>query len=76
MHKRNVRGVGEHGKLGIWQADDIAGHTTAAQAKQFDRGLGPDDIGIPVNEQGGGGDRLFSCVSARNSEQQSRSQMR
>src|SRR5437868_5246284 len=57
VHERHMSGAGKHRELGAWQADEIAHHSTAEQAKQLDGVLGTNDIGIPIDEQAGCLDR-------------------
>ncbi len=53
-----MRRAGEYGKLGTRQADEIADHAAAEQAKHLDHVLRAHDIGVANDEQGGRFDRL------------------
>jgi len=58
-----VRGAGKHREQGTWQADEIACHPAAEQAKQLDRVLGADNIRIPDGEQRGRLDRKLLFIN-------------
>src|SRR5690349_9255194 len=57
IHKCHVCRAGKHRELRTWQADEIARHPAAAQAKQLDRVLRADNIRILDDEQSGCLDR-------------------